>query len=240
MTLSRSRLAAHPLALRERLTRMRFRRQIAIQPVAHLVTLGNPGTDWTVPLWALSDAATCYAVGVGTDTSFDEALARRGHRVLCVDPTPAAIEHFESSVAPELGIELAPYALWTKNERLRFFSPENENWVSHSLTKPSDAYIEVEARTLDGIMAEHGDRHVELLKLDIEGAEYAVLEALDLRALGVRVLCVEFHDAVGLRAMLRSVRALTRAGYLPVFSRLTDVTFVRDDVLSAEPSAPPH
>ena len=48
-------------------------------------------------------------------------------------------------------------------------------------------------RTLASLKAELGDERVDLLELDVEGSEYDVLAATDLRALGVRVLCVELH-----------------------------------------------
>jgi FkbM family methyltransferase len=50
--------------------------------------------------------------------------------------------------------------------------------------------------SLPSLAAEFGDQVVELLKLDIEGSDYAVLGSLDPPALGVRVLCVEPHHTV--------------------------------------------
>jgi hypothetical protein len=48
-------------------------------------------------------------------------------------------------------------------------------------------------RSLTSVMADLGDQQVQLLKLNVGGDEYGLLEALDLRALAVRVLLVELH-----------------------------------------------
>jgi hypothetical protein len=84
----------------------------------------------------------------------------------------------------------------------------------------------VPARTITSIAAEFGDSSIELLKLDIEGAEYAVLGGIDLAALGVRVLCVEYHSDHGLGRVLRAAQSVIDQGYAVAALDKTDVTFV--------------
>ena len=56
--------------------------------------------------------------------------------------------------------------------------------------------LEVGGRSLTSLMEENGHHRIDLLKMDVEGAEYDVLESVDVAALGVAVLCVEFHATV--------------------------------------------
>lgn len=76
-------------------------------------------------------------------------------------------------------------------------------------------------------MAELGDQQVRLLKLDIGGNEYGVLETLDLRSLGVRVLLVALRATRPVDEALNLVERLRSQGYQPVHcKRRTGFTFV--------------
>ena len=65
--------------------------------------------------------------------------------------------------------------------------------------------------------------------MDIEGAEYAVLDGLDLQAAGVRVLCCELHFNVSLAQARLTIAGVRHQGYRLVACDDTDLTFVRED-----------
>ena len=72
----------------------------------------------------------------------------------------------------------------------------------------------VEVRTLDSIFAEHGITAVDVLKVDVEGAEPAVFAGLDLDAVRPRVIVVEgVAPKVGRQAGDEAVAMLVEAGY---------------------------
>ncbi|HET8775922.1 MAG TPA: FkbM family methyltransferase [Thermoanaerobaculia bacterium] len=70
--------------------------------------------------------------------------------------------------------------------------------------------IEVACERLDALLGEHGFASVDLLSVDVEGAELEVLDSFDLRRLRPSVVCIEnnYRD----RAIWR---AMARAGYRP-------------------------
>jgi FkbM family methyltransferase len=70
--------------------------------------------------------------------------------------------------------------------------------------------IEVACERLDALLGEHGFTSVDLLSVDVEGAELEVLDSFDLRRLRPSVVCIEnnYRD----RAIWR---AMARAGYRP-------------------------
>jgi hypothetical protein len=74
-------------------------------------------------------------------------------------------------------------------------------------------------------MDELGHRHLDLLKLDIEGAEYEVLESLEAEGIVSRILCVEFHRTPLISAMVRAARKLSK-DYLPLSVSYFDTTWV--------------
>lgn len=51
--------------------------------------------------------------------------------------------------------------------------------------------ITVPLRRLDGLLVEHGIRHIDFLTIDVEGAEKSILQSLDADAFTIDVMCLE-------------------------------------------------
>jgi len=75
----------------------------------------------------------------------------------------------------------------------------------------------------------HG--RIDLLKIDIEGAEYAVLRSLLEDGLVVKVLCVEFDQPMPVLATARMILQLKRAGYQPVHAESWNYTFIHESAM---------
>ena len=97
---------------------------------------------------------------------------------------------------------LVPKALWESNATLKFFEPDNPEHVSHSIVNFQHDYvqdtrhIEVASVTTKELMAELqiGNCDLELLKLDIEGAEIEVLSNLLDDGIRPNQILVEFDE----------------------------------------------
>ncbi|WP_282088026.1 FkbM family methyltransferase [Aquimarina algiphila] len=95
---------------------------------------------------------------------------------------------------------LEKFALWTENTTLNFYLPVNKANVSHSLVnfqndyKQGDEYehIKVNALTLSDIINKYKINQIELLKLDIEGAEIEVIKKMLDDKIFPKQVCVEF------------------------------------------------
>lgn len=184
--------------------------------------IGTPYGGWIVPVQFLDDQSVCYLVGAGEDVSFDLGLAHRlGCPVHIFDPTPRAVQHvtllksnleksqktacatspdgFYPVYPPQTAslLHMHPYGIWNEDTVLRFYSPPNEAYISHSIVnlQQSDRFIEVPVKTLRTAMRELGHGRVNLLKIDIEGAEYQVIESLIQLEVEVDVLCIEFDES---------------------------------------------
>jgi FkbM family methyltransferase len=207
------------------------------------IHLGSEYGGWAVPRNVVTSDWTCYTAGVGEDASFDLALAELGCDVVAIDPTPRAIAYMQSLLAAHPNLRLAPYAVWDADTEIEFFPPANIEHVSYSATnrqRTADP-IRVPARTISSIALEFRHQRIDLLKLDVEGAEYPVLESLDLESLQVQVLCVEFHDDHGFRRMGAAVRSVLQRGFDIAAVRRTDITFIRTDLgQMASPREPPR
>jgi FkbM family methyltransferase len=177
----------------------------------------------------------CYCVGAGGDITFDLELVRRyGAQVRAVEPVEQYVRLAREHSQGVEGISLHQAAIATADGPVRMgltHDPHSQSVSSAGLYE-ARAFIELPGRTVASLMAEIGDDRIDLLKLDIEGAEYEVVRRLDLRALGVRVFAVQLHHTASVRQARELVRNVTQAGYLPVARRpAVKLTFMRSDLL---------
>lgn len=84
--------------------------------------------------------------------------------------------------------------LWNEKTTLKFYKQENEDFVSQSLVNGmfSDKYDTVHVDCIKNIMNKFDHDHIDLLKLDIEGAEIIVLQDMLVNEIYPRYLCIEF------------------------------------------------
>lgn len=214
--------------------------RLALEPAGRIVTLGQGHAAWQVAIDAFPHGGTCYSVGVGLDASFDLALIElRNATVHAFDPTPGVLTYAAAIAARERHFQFHPWGVYDREDDLFFHAPANAAHISHSLVnlqKTSGGGFMARCRRLKNIMRELGHDHIDLLKIDIEGAEYAVLNAMLHDSLDVKAICVEFDEAHtplnrDWQQRIRTIcNQLVIARYRLVAARLPcNLTFVRVD-----------
>jgi FkbM family methyltransferase len=160
-----------------------------------------------------------YSFGLGEDISFDLSIIERlGATVHAFDPTPRSVAWVKQQQLPP-GFLLHEYGIADYDGVAQLGPPPNAEHVSHSVLRQggaSSAGIEVPVRKLSSILAELGHHHVDVLKMDVEGMEYPVIEDLCRSGVSVGQLLLEFHHqlkGVSLRRTERAIRRLNQAGY---------------------------
>ena len=183
-----------------------------------LVRLGSAQCGWWVPSDVVRPGAVAYCAGAGEDISFDLELHRLGMQVVTIDPTPRAVAHVASVDPGDDRFAFVQMGLWHEPAELTFFAPDAASDVSHSVlnlqrTDAADAFT-ARVDTIEAIMATQGHAHVELLKVDIEGAESTVLPHL-LRDDGPRpmVVCFEYDQPQSSAVLLRLLGTFRSRGY---------------------------
>jgi FkbM family methyltransferase len=227
-----------PSKIRNALRRRRFEYQVPRLEVNHvqgLIALGTSYGEWTIPGELVKPSWVCYCVGAGGDISFDLELIRRyGVEVRAIDPVAYYIALAEEAAADEPRLSAHQVAIAASDGPIQMqvtHDPRSRSVSSAQLYESGD-YIEVPGRTLSSLMAELGDQRIDLLKLDIEGAEYQVLPTVDLRALGVKVFAIQLHHTGSVGEARRLVARLREQGYVPVACRsVVKFTFVHTDLL---------
>lgn len=196
---------------------MVLRREISVPTEFHGSTYGG----WSILAGSLGPDSCVISAGVGEDASFDLSLiATYGCSVHALDPTPKSIAWARATIQEPRFI-LHEWALAANDEPLRLFLPISDEYVSASCRAgphASSRHVDVPAVSLPTLFERLGVETVDVLKMDIEGAEYAVIEhGLQSGVFRrVRQLLVEFHHfhpVFGTRSTRAALRALHAAGW---------------------------
>ncbi len=207
-----------------------------LRPAPGIIDLGSAYGAWRIPGGLVESSWICYCVGAGGDVSFDLELVRRYHaRVRAFDAVGDFVDEALRQGAGEPGFSAHHAALALSDGPIRMqrsHDPASRS-VSFAGLYESEEFIELPGRTLQSLMAELGDDHVDLLKLDVEGGEYALMPALDLRTLGVKVLAVQLHHTGSVADARALIAQLRGRGYEPVACRPpVKLAFARADLLA--------
>lgn len=187
------------------------------------VFIGSDYGGWAVCPSLFKKESIVYSAGVGEDISFDIGLFERFDVVVHgFDPTPASVEFIKKN-PPHGSFIFHQYGVGSKDEMKAFFAPENPEYASWSSISKMGSETNMESfevKCLQTIMSELDHVEVDLLKMDIEGMEYEVIDYIIQMRILPRQLLVEFHDrnpGIGKEKTLNAVKKLRMAGY-KVFS----------------------
>jgi FkbM family methyltransferase len=170
---------------------------------------------WTVSTAGLGPDSVVYSVGVGDNVAWDLALIERfGVTVHAFDPTPACVGWVGRQSLPT-AFRFHPVGVAARDGVARFRAPRRGfNYLPAGVDEAAAAAAPV--RRISTLMRDLGHDHLDVLKLDIEGGEYEVLDDLLREKLPVEQLLVEFHHnfrSIPFARTEGAVRALSAAGY---------------------------
>jgi FkbM family methyltransferase len=201
----------------------------------NLLRFGTDYGGWTVPVNLINEESICYCVGVGIDASFDFALVDQFHcNVFSFDPTPTSIDYMERIKYDRSKLHFFPVGVWDENTELRFYMPagNDETLLSVFDLQGTGNYFVAECQKLSSIMHELGHDHIDLLKLDIEGAWRNVIKNIGEERINISILCVELDSPVTIGRVLWVIRALARIGLVLVHFEKDNYLFVQKKLLS--------
>jgi FkbM family methyltransferase len=227
-----------------------------------VVKVGTEYGGWTIPKDFYAGEEDCIlCAGAGEDISFDCEMAERNlGKVIILDPTPRAVEHFKSlksavnegrtfyvnrtNIPYSVGkqaigrIKYLPIGLiGGKDRKEKFYFPQNEEHVSCSAMNLQDSqeYFEAECYTYKSLLKKLNVPRFKLIKIDIEGMEYEVINSIIKSKVLPDVLCVDFDEtniALDLEAEARirnTIELLMNNGMKPIWVEGDSATFVSED-----------
>lgn len=189
------------------------------------------GLQWTICPTGLNSKSVVYSAGIGGDISFEQALVKRfGCDIILCDPSPIAAK---TMVLPENRIpqfHFRPLALAGHTGHIGV-SPQTdskgETWFSRNA---EDMGKQIACMDVASLMESNGHTHIDLIKIDIEGSEYDVIEDMVKRRIPARQICLEYHHGVlpGITRMqsIRSMFKLFSRGYRMVHQEGCNHTFI--------------
>jgi len=196
------------------------------------IVLGDQsiGLQWTICPTGLKAQSVVYSGGVGTDISFEHELVRRfGCNIVLLDPSPTGVKTMarpENSI-PQL--KFSPLALCASTGKLKMAPPVpgGDSW---SAQRNDNATLEVASTDLSTLMRQNGHSHIDLLKIDIEGCEYEVIDDILRRRIPVRQICADFdYDRIAGASRGKAIRAMLKLaarGYKLISYEAANHTFV--------------
>lgn len=233
--MSGRRLLRLPARLRPRVDRIRFwiswrlhRRSLPQPDSAPTETarFGIGGASYPVYFESLGEESVVYSFGVGNDISFDRSLIDIfGVQIWAFDPTDEAARFIEAAQLPE-GFRFRQWAIGACDglQPLREIKPGDNMYFPGTILPIGENRTQrsVTSLSLRTIMCEFGHDRVNLLKLDIEGAEYEVLQSLVRTGdLPIDQLVLEVHPH--LLNIARSGRMTGRYGWQRTAELLSDL-----------------
>lgn len=159
--------------------------------------IGNDYGGFIVAIDRLPEKPLVYSFGVGEDASFDLDMIRLyKSEVYAFDPTPKSIAWVKKQCFPK-EYHFFPYGLSNKDGEEEMFLPNNPNYISASVyehigVNKKDSVI-VPMKKLRTILNEMGQNHIDVLKMDIEGSEYQVIDEILSMGSIYGQICMEIH-----------------------------------------------
>lgn len=199
---------------------------------------GRDAGAWAFCPDGLGERSVVYSAGVGRHIGFDLWMIRRfGLAVDAFDPTPISVEWIRNhSVSPQFRFH--PVGLSDRDGEQKFYLPRSAS-SAHYTSVPrggdaGEAFITAPVRRLSTLMRERGHSRLDVLKMDIEGGEYAVIEDICRSGVDIGQILVEFHHnypGVPLTRTLAAIRQLREAGQrlFHISPRGLEFSFRRDE-----------
>lgn len=201
------------------------------------VWYGNSYGGFFVNPDLLHPDAIVYSFGIGQDTSFDDAIIQKHNcYVHGYDPTPKSIEWIaqRSDLSPKFHFH--PFGLDKETRITHFNLPKNKEHVSGSIINHQNVdennMVEVQMKSLIDIVSENNHSYIDVLKMDIEGSEYCVIESILNSSIEIRQILLEIHERFfdnGIEKTKELLNSLHQHGYkvFGISDTLEEISFIK-------------
>lgn len=188
---------------------------VLVEKMIPLEFHGDSYCGWAIPVDRIDSNSVVVDIGLGEDISFSRSLIRKyGCTVHGFDPTPRAIHYVTQLAEPK--VVLHEFGVAAQRGRASFYLPNDDAHVSGSLAMAEhlgQRAIEVNILTLGDVFELLKVERIHLLKIDIEGAEFDLIDDPSFKDWAIRIdcICIEFHHRwpnFGSVATLRAVQRL--------------------------------
>lgn len=207
----------------------------SLQIARQLIGVGSSYGGYHIDMTMVPEEPVIYSVGIGKDISFDvELIHKYGYSVYGFDPTPE-VQIWLQEHSPSPRFRFIATGLADFDGEADFHLPPRPDFISHSMVRASQyshESVRLPVMKLSTIMRTLGHTRIDVLKMDIEGAEYSVIDDLMRDNIEIGQLLIEFHhrlSSTGTQKTRVALSALNAYGMkiAHVCSRMQIFTLVR-------------
>lgn len=159
------------------------------------VYVGSYHAGYSICPTDLGPSSVIYSFGLGDDISFDlELIEKYGCKVFGADPTPKSLEFLGKMDLP-YNFKYFDFAIADYDGVIELFFPKNNDHVSlvsGDDGKRSGSSQSFKCLTIASFMNMLGHSHVDLIKIDIKGPEFAIIPQIISTGISFNQLIVEF------------------------------------------------
>jgi len=146
----------------------------------------------------LNSQSIVYSFGLGEDITFDKAIIEKHDcQVFGFDPTPKSLAWLNTQKIPK-GFKYYNFGIGIDSGDVNFFLPKNPDYVSGSIVVQTninpEETITIKVKSFSDITKYLGHKKIDVLKMDIEGIEYALIDSIVGTDIIINQILIEFHD----------------------------------------------
>ena len=186
---------------------------MGIRPTACVPLVSpNPGDQaWVISPERLPEEPLVYSLGLSENLSFDLGMIQQyGATVHGFDPTKESQRFVAKSHLPT-DFHYYPLAVAGHDGQLDLYERMGKGG-----RKKGACFLRASCKKISSLIQELEHSRLDILKIDVEGSEYPILEDVCLKGIPVSQIAVEFHhrfDEIGISATIRSHKTLLQHGY---------------------------
>ncbi len=212
----------------------RILKEVFIRPLSRTVptTLLGHADQWAVLRGSLGADSFIISAGVGHSITFEKAIIDTfGATIVLLDPSPTGLRTI-ADLTDRSNIEFHAMGLAGTAGTASFGRPDRADEGSFRKGGTGDD-IAFDCTSVEDLARKHGRTTIDLLKIDVEGFEYEILESVLANRVDVTQICVEIHHnrSISIDKSIvdaaRLIVELYRAGYRIIYNKNLDFTFVR-------------
>jgi len=200
---------------------------------------GNDYGGFYVYNRTLNENSIVYSFGIGEDISFDEALINEFNcNVFAFDPTPKSIRWVKNRENPKKFI-FHPFGIDQQSGIVEFLLPKNDNYVSGSVINQMNVdekkKVQVPMKSLSDIVKELGHERIDIVKIDIEGSEYSVIDSILSAPVEIDQILIEIHERFfqdGKEKTSKLLNTLNKHGYklFGISDGMEELSFIKNKI----------
>lgn len=197
-----------------------------------LTRLGSPAAGWCCDLSLINEESIVYSAGLGCDISWDLELIRVTRcSIDGFDPTPEVLVELRKLELPKR-MHIRECGLAAEDQIAKFFKL-HPGWITETafqdlvvVQSPREP-VSVKLKCLKTIMFELQHDRIDLLKIDIEGFEYEVIQDLVRSNIRPRQFLVEWHPCKACVSKEQCEEMLAKAGYELIYVEGSNSTYMK-------------